>query len=304
MNSALSNKNNNDVMLSISCITFNHVGFIKQSLDGMLMQKTDFFFEILINDDCSTDNTKEIIGEYANKYPNIIFPIFQKENQYSKGFRGMNARFNFPRARGKYIALCEGDDYWTDPLKLQKQIDFLEANNEYNLCGHKVSILKMNGDIIDSSKYVNKNDELTFDDVATKRKNIPTSSIVFRNNVNFPPWVYKVYGGDRALIFLNAQVGKIKILNFNASVYRIHEGGVEQRYKNNKFALPMRNIKEQFIYYNVLSKRAHKKTIFNNIIYNHFYILTWSLLKINLKIFFISLFSLFSFLIFHTIKIK
>lgn len=99
-------------------------------------------------------------------------------------------------------------------------------------------------------------------------------------------------------------MGKIKILHFTASVYRIHEGGVEQRYKNNKFSLPIRNIKEQFIYYNVLSKREHKKTIFNNIAYNHFYLIIWSLLKINLKILFISLFSLFSFLIFHTIKIK
>ncbi len=292
------------LLVSISCITYNHVKYIEQCIEGFLKQETNFKIEILIHDDASTDGTKEIIEAYHKRYPEFIFPIYQTENQYSKGITAVNYTFNYPRCKGKYIALCEGDDFWTDPLKLQKQIDFLEANREYNLCGHKASVLKMNGDIIDNSHYVNKNDELTFDDVATKRKNIPTSSIVFRNNVNFPPWVYKVYGGDRALIFLNAQVGKIKILNFNASVYRIHEGGVEQRYKNNKFALPMRNIKEQFIYYNVLSKRAHKKTIFNNIIYNHFYILIWSLLKINLKIFFISLFSLFSFLIFHTIKIK
>jgi len=292
------------ILVSISCITYNHVAYIEQCIEGFLKQETNFKFEILIHDDASSDGTKEIIESYQKRYPEIIFPIYQIENQYSKGITKVNFTFNYPRCKGKYIALCEGDDYWTDPLKLQKQTDFLETNSEYNLCGHRASILKMNGDIIDSSNYVNKNDELTFEDVATTRKNIPTSSLVFRNNLNFPSWVYKVYGGDRALIFLNAQVGKIKILDFNASVYRIHEGGVEQRYKNNKFALPIRNIKEQFIYFNVVSKKEHKKIIFNNIFYNHFYIFIWSVLKINPKFLYISLFSLLSFVIFHKIKIK
>ncbi len=125
------------IVLSISCITFNHAYYVKECLDGFLMQKTSFPFEILIHDDCSTDGTKEIIEEYVAKYPDIIFPIFQTENQYSKGVRGMMARFNFPRSRGKYLALCEGDDYWTDPYKLQKQVDFLEANQEYLRFFHK-----------------------------------------------------------------------------------------------------------------------------------------------------------------------
>src|SRR5690606_25359461 len=102
--------------------------FIRQCLDGIFMQKCNFEYEILIHDDASTDDTQKIIKEYQQKYPEIIKPILQTENQYSKGVRGIMARFNFPRAKGKYIALCEGDDYWTDPLKLQKQIDFLENN--------------------------------------------------------------------------------------------------------------------------------------------------------------------------------
>lgn len=105
------------------------------------MQKTDFSFEILIHDDASTDGTKEIIEDYSNKYPNLIFPIFQNENQYSKGVRGIMAKFNFPRARGKYIALCEGDDYWTDPLKLQNQIDFLEERKDLGFCFHEVEVI-------------------------------------------------------------------------------------------------------------------------------------------------------------------
>jgi glycosyltransferase involved in cell wall biosynthesis len=90
------------------------------------MQKTSFDVEILIHDDASLDNTVDIIKLYQQKYPDIIKPIYQTENQYSKGQRGISLKYNFPRAKGKYIAMCEGDDYWTDPLKLQKQVDFLE----------------------------------------------------------------------------------------------------------------------------------------------------------------------------------
>jgi len=107
-------------------------GYIKDALEGFLIQKTDFPFEILINDDASTDSTADIIREYEAQYPNLIKPIYQTENQYSQG-KKPNQEFNFPRAIGKYIALCEGDDYWTDPLKLQKQLDFLEENPEYGL---------------------------------------------------------------------------------------------------------------------------------------------------------------------------
>ncbi len=115
-------------LVSICSITYNHAPYIRQCLDGFLMQQTNFPIEIIINDDCSTDGTTEIVREYAEKYPDMIFPIFHEENQYQKGVRGMFQRFVFPKARGKYIAICEGDDYWTDPLKLQKQVDILEQN--------------------------------------------------------------------------------------------------------------------------------------------------------------------------------
>jgi glycosyltransferase involved in cell wall biosynthesis len=121
-------------IISVCCITYNHVSYIRQCLDGILMQRTTYPFEIIINDDCSTDGTTEIIKEYVSKYPDIIVPIFHGENQYQKGVRGIYAKFVFPKARGKYIALCEGDDYWIDPLKLQKQVDFLEKNPEYGMC--------------------------------------------------------------------------------------------------------------------------------------------------------------------------
>src|SRR5690554_6611920 len=133
--------NNIEPLVSICSITYNHGPYIRQCLDGFLMQKTTFPVEILIHDDASTDGTEEIIREYKVKYPHIIKPLYEVENQWIKGRRG-SAVFNFPRAQGKYIALCEGDDYWTDPFKLQKQVEFLEENLDYSACTHSNYISK------------------------------------------------------------------------------------------------------------------------------------------------------------------
>ena len=121
-------------LVSISCITYNHAPYIRQCLEGFIMQKTNFAYEILIHDDASTDSTSDIIREYENKYPDIIKPIYETENQYQKGVPIGSAVWNVPRAQGKYIALCEGDDYWTDPNKLQKQVDYMEQHPEIDLC--------------------------------------------------------------------------------------------------------------------------------------------------------------------------
>jgi glycosyltransferase involved in cell wall biosynthesis len=122
----------NDILVSISCLVYNQVKFVRQTLDGFVSQKTNFRFEVLVNDDCSTDGTTDIIREYEKNYPDIIKPIYHKENQYSKGIP-VSYSNNFNRVKGKYIALCEGDDYWIDPYKLQSQVDFLEANPDYSL---------------------------------------------------------------------------------------------------------------------------------------------------------------------------
>lgn len=101
---------NEEVLVSISCLTYNHAPYIKDCLNGFLIQKTNFKYEVLIHDDASNDGTKEIIEEYQLKYPDIFFPIFQTENQFSKGHKGFNQKYNYPRARGKYIALCEVEE--------------------------------------------------------------------------------------------------------------------------------------------------------------------------------------------------
>lgn len=126
--------NDKKPLVSIFTLTYNHALYIRQCLDGFIMQKTSFSFEVIVNDDASTDGTTDIIREYESKYPEIIKPVYHDENLYSKGEYGFWKRYCLPRARGKYIALCEGDDYWIDPLKLQKQVDFLEVNREYSMC--------------------------------------------------------------------------------------------------------------------------------------------------------------------------
>jgi glycosyltransferase involved in cell wall biosynthesis len=120
-------------MVSIRCTTYNHESYIRQAIDGFLMQETTFPFEVVIHDDASTDRTADIIREYEVKYPRIIKPIYEIENQYSKR-DGSLAKIVDAACVGKYIALCEGDDFWTDAKKLQKQVDFLENNPDYGMC--------------------------------------------------------------------------------------------------------------------------------------------------------------------------
>ncbi|WP_214823615.1 glycosyltransferase [Exiguobacterium sp. s28] len=126
------------VMVSINCITYNHESYIAKAIEGFLMQETNFEVEILIHEDASTDRTADIVRSYETKYPDKIRVIYQTENQYSKGvFVNL---LNDERARGKYIALCDGDDYWTDPKKLQKQVDYMESHPECTLCFHDSNV--------------------------------------------------------------------------------------------------------------------------------------------------------------------
>lgn len=137
-------------LVSICCITYNHAPFIRKCIDGFLMQKAPLcvpsdakmsdWCEILIHDDCSTDGTTDIVKEYAANYPDLIFPLYEEVNQYSNGKSGEIDFYNYKRARGKYVAYCEGDDYWIEPLKLQMQVDFLERHPDYIVCFHDTVI--------------------------------------------------------------------------------------------------------------------------------------------------------------------
>ena len=134
------NKRMETPLVSILSIAYNHAPYIEQAIQGYLMQITTFPYEILINDDASTDGTTEIIKKYENLYPNLIIPIYHSENQYSKG-PNVAITYYLPEAKGKYIAALEADDYWTDPYRLQKQVDFMEAHEEFSLCFHNVEVI-------------------------------------------------------------------------------------------------------------------------------------------------------------------
>ena len=133
------NTENQEIMVSIKCLAYNHGRYIRRALDSFLMQKTNFQFEVVVHDDASTDDTADIIREYEQKYPDIIKPIYQTENQYKYG--NMSQKFIDPKFRGKYVAFCEGDDYWTDPYKLQMQVDYLEAHPDCSYTFHNASIV-------------------------------------------------------------------------------------------------------------------------------------------------------------------
>lgn len=167
-------------LVSVSVITYNHGKYIRQCLDGILMQKVNFPYEILIHDDASPDDTADIIREYEAKYPTVIKPIYQTVNQYSQGKDV--GRFNYDRAVGKYIALCEGDDYWTDPEKLWKQINVLEKNTSYSGTAHSYKIIDENSDVIHQMDPIaHVQGWYSIDDIRYYRVLGATASILFRN---------------------------------------------------------------------------------------------------------------------------
>jgi len=206
-------------LVSICCITYNQDRYIRNAIEGFLMQKTTFTYEIIIHDDASTDSTQKIIKEYVGKNTHII-PILRTTNIKSKGVAVFP--ITFEKARGKYIAICEGDDYWTDPYKLQKQVDFMESNKCVSLCYHKVLIPNKK---IDHKKFTIQNSvSTTF---------IPTSSILIRNNnliiKNFIYHSKSIISGDQFLFYLCSFVGEIKFMNFIGGIYNQNQQGISSK---------------------------------------------------------------------------
>jgi glycosyltransferase involved in cell wall biosynthesis len=210
-------------VVSVFNWSYNHVNFIRQSIESILEQKTTFPIEIIIHDDASNDGTIEIIKEYESKYPQLFRNIIQKENQWSQGKSVMDPLFKLPR--GKYIALTHGDDYWTDPYKLQRQVEFLEGSEKYVLIFHPVNLHYQNGVIeTDHITYVPEQFE-SFESLAKYGNYIHTSSVLFRNVINeMPSTLSEIPFGDYVLYLLLAQYGLISKLNYTMSVYRKNIG--------------------------------------------------------------------------------
>jgi len=225
---------NKEIGVSINCLAFNHEKYIRKTLEGFVMQKTSFPFEVLVHDDASNDNTAGIIREFEEKYPDIIRPIYQKENQYSKRV-SIQMLYVLPRVRGKYLAFCEGDDYWTDESKLQKQYDLLESIPGCSMCVHKVRGINEQGELLDRFWPSIKLDTKLYDTQSflAIRKNYPfqTSSYFVRANiwkeyiVNRPEFSKDVGVGDEPLLLYFAAHGGIFYMDDDMSCYRVMSKG-------------------------------------------------------------------------------
>lgn len=249
----------------VSChvITYNHIDYISQCLDGILMQKTDFDFEIIIGDDLSDDGTRELVQQYADKYPDLI-----KLNLRKKRGIGIPGKENFVSTlnmcHGEYISLCDGDDYWTDPLKLQKQVDFLEANKDYVLCFHKVDILQPDGKIVDDFITKIPTEYRLRENIINNANYIHSPTVLFRNlirdEINSLEF-QKSPIGDYFIYTILTQYGKIGFLDMTMAVYRFG-AGVYSSLNNLKMITA-----DALLFVNLYS--FEKDTSYRNVFYNN-----------------------------------
>lgn len=233
-------------LLTIVCPTFNHEEYIKQTIESFLSQKTSFKFEILIHDDASTDNTTNIILEYAALYPELIKPVIQTVNQHTRGIK--NAEIILPLIKTKYISICEGDDYWTNPYKLQKQVDFLEANPTYSAVFGSTQILTDEPQALAWAlgHFNAKEDaDLLLVDFLKEKMPAHVSSILFRKDVLSPSFIKNIKDivpGDRYLAAGCFLKGKVRCLAQPFSVYRRHAGGISQTAEHSEVGLHAGNV--------------------------------------------------------------
>ena len=217
-------------MVVIRCTVYNHEPYLRDCLEGFVMQQTNFPFVAIVHDDASTDGSAAIIREYEEKYPDIIKPIYETENQYSKrdGSLGriMNAAIDVTGAQ--YVAMCEGDDYWTNPLKLQKQVDFMEANPEYSMCFHGAEIKnETDTRVITTCQDVEDKEYFTND--IFPGWVVPTASVVYRKSMveSYPKLknTHLMYYGDIVLFLKCTHTGRIWGMKEKMSVYRMTNSG-------------------------------------------------------------------------------
>ncbi len=209
------------IKVSINCVTYNHEKYIRDALDSFLSQKTNFEFEILVHDDASLDKTTKIIEKYQKKHPKIIKPIYQKSNQYSQGKR-IFYEFNHKRAIGKYVAMCEGDDYWTDNYKLQKQFDYMENDTNCTICVHSVEIINNLTKRQNEIHPFKENSKFNLSDYLKKNLFLSTSSIFYRKKAfdNPPKFFLDATVGDTPLKMILLKHGHGYYLDEVMSTYR------------------------------------------------------------------------------------
>lgn len=281
-------------LVSICCFTYNHEDYVKQALESFLMQRTSFPIEIIVHDDASNDNTKKIIEEYALKFPQIIKLVFQIENLYS--LYGINFIFKSvtSQAKGKYIALCAGDDYWIDPLKLQKQVDFLESNPNYGLVHTKAVKYIQEKNVFDGFHGYNID---SFEELLTENS-IAAHTVCLRKGLlkeyfeqvrphehkewpaeDFPAWLWFM------------QHSKIKHMEDITSVYRERLGSIchiEDDYKRLEFSEGIYDIVDYYlnVYSNLNNEMQLRASYYSRMIKMYFLTRQWDKIQQSTKIFY------------------
>lgn len=224
------------VMLSVMVITYNHERYIRAALDSIVAQQTTFVMEVVIGEDCSTDGTRAVLLEYQARHPALIRLLLPERNLGVS----QNWEATLQACRGKYIALLEGDDYWTSPHKLQKQVDFLEARPDFSLCFHgaRVEYEAAWAGRATPIRAVHAKTELTLDDI-TREWAMATASVVFRREhlKALPGWVHESVVVDLPAFALLASRGRVGYLPGEMAVYRVHAGGVTNTTRQEEFLL-------------------------------------------------------------------
>lgn len=254
-------KISNDLpLVTVICPTYNHEEFIEDAIKGFISQETNFKFEVIVHDDASTDNTKNIIEKYKEKYPDIIKPIYQEENQYSKNIKPLDICIK--QAKGKYIAFCDGDDFWNDSKKLQIQYDFMEKNPKYSCCYHDAYIFNKNGIVSNSKLPEQHKKDYSKQDLILNNCFILTQSIFFRKVfTTFPAEKKNATNGDNFLITMLGLYGEGKYLDsISKSAYRLHPKSIWSSKSQEDRA---RMLSETFALIGKYHKRSNRKDIAN-----------------------------------------
>ena len=268
-----------EVKVSVICLTYNHEKYIKKALEGFVSQKTDFSYEVLIHDDASTDGTANIIREYQKAYPEIIKPFFQTENQYSKGIRIVR-QYLLPYSKGEFLAFCEGDDYWVDENKLQKQYDVMMNNPKVVFCAHKVQCVNeddsYNNRIIPSDRCGLKETcnltQARFSDLLFIKGSycFQTSSYFIQKKVYMETETLRPYfNGDQTMLYAALKCGEVYYISEVMSKRRLMTiGNFHQRFlllpDEQKMNHHLKKIDGNIFFDDWTKGKYSKKILYNN----------------------------------------
>lgn len=267
-----------EILVSVICNAYNHENYIRDALESFLMQKTTFAFEVLVHDDASTDKTAEIIREYEKKHPDIIKPIYQTENQYSKQVP-ISLRYQFPRVKGKYIAFCEGDDYWIDPYKLQKQYEALELHPEVDICAHRaICFHEQTKESLREIAPAEENCILSVEKVIDGGKGyvyVATNSLMYRKelNDNIPnfrmflrlDYTLQIHGSLRGgMLYLNDTMSAYRYMATGSWTSRMINDNDKRKlhYEKKQKMLKILDEETNFVYTQAIERRLKKNEFF------------------------------------------